>query len=144
MMLLFMMMMVPAVFSKQILLQDGSCFETYQNYSAELLSGFFQPDFDSQLCAIESALGIPTPWRGRGGSPMALSLCASGNLPSPYTVKEYENANNLHFKKTTLAMINNRILFRLMMIQNNVMERAQVQTPRPTRRPRVRQTSMSF
>jgi len=96
-------------------------------------------DFDNQLLTLESALGVATPWKGPVREPVTLPMCASDSLPSLMTRREYDNANRLNKEKTILTLNNNRILFRLLMIQKAAMDKYNAEkytTPCPTRRPR--------
>jgi hypothetical protein len=139
--------LLPLSLTREITIPDGTCFETYQNETTRLLNeiGPIQTEFDGQLRTIESVLGIPTPHKGFGSSPMAISPCSLIAPPSKYTVKAYDIANKLHFEKIKLFLNTNRILFRLLVIQQKVLEKyteERRQTAQASPRPRRQKTTM--
>lgn len=127
----------PTIFSRDIVIPDAMCFEKYNvdlfRVSNELARET-RTDHDLQLSAIETALGIQAP--GQGYSlPLSVPLCSLMDPPSNYTLATYNTVNKLHMERIRQQLINNRVLFRLMMIQkrifDNLNKRASSRRPTP-------------
>jgi hypothetical protein len=109
--------------ARDIIIPDALCFEKYTSDLYKVgneLSREIRPDHNLQLTAIENALGIPTPEQGYA-LPLSVPLCSLIVPPSNYTLATYNTVNKLHMERIKAQLINNRVLFRLMMIQKKIL-----------------------
>lgn len=108
--------------ARDLVIPDAMCFEKYNfdlyRVSNELMRET-RTDHDLQLSAIETALGIPTPAQGYF-VPLAVPLCSLIEPPSNYTLATYNTVNKLHMERIRQQLVNNRVMFRLMMIQKKI------------------------
>jgi hypothetical protein len=110
--------------ARDIVIPDAMCFEKYTSDLYKLgneLTREMRTDYHNQLIAMENALGIQTPEQGYS-FPLAMPLCSLMDPPSNYTLATYNIVNKLHMERIRTQLINNRVLFRLMMIQKRILE----------------------
>lgn len=119
---------------RDIIIPDAKCFEQYiaevSRYTNEL-SRETKREFDLQFTSIENTLGITHPDHGYNDT-LAISICSLIQPPSEYTLQTYNTANNLHYSKIRTQLINNRIMYRLMMIQKKILEVIPAPTTTPS------------
>lgn len=114
----------PVIFGKEIVIRDGTCFDTYASDLRRItseLSRESRTEYNLQLTAIEDMLNIDHPEKGYT-MPLSLPICPVLDPPSNYTIMTYSSINRLHMEKIRQALINKHVLYRLLLIQRKIAE----------------------
>lgn len=117
-------MVCPLMFGKEIIIKDGTCFDTYATDLRRITSDLVREtrtEYNLQLTAIEDMLNIKHPKKGYS-MPLSLPTCPLMIPPSNYTIMTYASINRLHMEKLRQTLINKHVLYRLLMIQRRIAE----------------------
>lgn len=122
--IIYLLLISSGVFGKEIVINDGTCFDTYTSELKKVASDLAREtrtEYNLQLTSIEEMLNINHPEKGYD-MPLGVPICPLLGPPSNYTIMTYSIINNLHMEKIRQSLINKHVLYRLLMIQRKISE----------------------